>query len=126
MAEFPTVPAMMFPVYDVLAAIAPPREWQRCAAQTAPSGHVEALTLTRDGVTRVLLANITGSEQRVVVDGLTGRDAIVERVDADDVAAALTDPRVGRDEMPPSRVTGQLSLVLTPYEIAVITTGVSS
>ena len=77
-------------------------------------------------MTRVLLANITGSEQRVVVDGLTGRDAIVERVDADDVAAALTDPRVGRDEMPPSRVTGQLSLVLTPYEIAVITTGVSS
>src|ERR1700736_264012 len=114
MAEFPTTAAMVFPVYDVLAAIAPPREWQRCAAQTAPSARVETLALTRDGVARVLLANITGSEQRVVVDGLTGRDAIVERVDADDVAAALTDPRVGRDEMPPSRVTGQLSLVLTP------------
>jgi hypothetical protein len=126
MAEFPTVPAMVFPVYDILVAIAQPREWQRCPAETAPSARVEALALTRDGVSRVLLANITGSEQRVVVDGLEGRDAVVERVDADDVASALTDPRVGRDEIPPSRVTGQLSLVLTPYEVVVITARVSS
>ena len=120
MTEFPTTAAMVFPVYDVLAAIAPPREWERCAAAATPSGRVEALALSRDGVTRVLVANITGSEQRVIVGGLEGRDVVVERVDADTVAAALTSARVPRGDGQ-SPAAGPLSLVLTPYAVAVIT-----
>jgi hypothetical protein len=125
MPEFPSVPGMVFPVYDVLAAIAAPHGWQRYSVETMPSAHVEALALARDGVIRVLLANVTGSEQRVTVDGLEGRDVVVERVDAKAVAAALTDPRVGRDGKP-SPLDGQLNVALAPYEVDVITSRASS
>jgi hypothetical protein len=120
MAEFPSVPAMVFPVYDVFAAIGPPREWEWSEVETTPSGRVEALALTRDGTTRVLLANVTGSEQHIAVHGLEGRDLRVERVDADAVGAGLTQPRVARDH-PASPAAGQVIQVLSAYEVAVIT-----
>src|SRR5260370_11333831 len=108
MPEFPSVPGMVFPVYDVLAAIAAPHTWQRDSVETTPSAHVEALALTRDGVIRVLLANVTGSEQRLTVDGLQGLDVVVERGEADAVAAGPSPPRVGRDGKR-SQADGQLN-----------------
>jgi D-apionolactonase len=120
MGEFPSVPGMVFPVHDVLTAIAPPHAWKTAQVDASPSAVVEALAVTRDGTTRVLVANITGSQQRVDVTGLEGHDAAVERVNADTVAAALTSPRVHLDQKP-VRVAGQLGLTLDPYEVDVIT-----
>jgi hypothetical protein len=119
MGDFPSEPGMVFPVYDVLAAIAPPRSWQRCTAVTADEARVEALALANDGTVRVLLANVTGSEQRVVVEGLGGGSATVERIDAETVARSLDRPRVADDGTP--TVAGQLTMHLAPYEVAVIT-----
>lgn len=125
MAEFPSVPGMVFPVYDVLAAIAPPRGWERVKANVIPSDRVEALALTRDGTVRVLVANITGSEQRVAVSGLDGRDVIVERVDASAVSKALTHPRAKGDGRT-SKATASMDVVLSPYEVDIITAGAAS
>jgi hypothetical protein len=122
MVEFPTAPGMVFPVYDVFAAIAPPRNWMRCAAVTTHPSQVAALALTHEGTMRVLLANVTGSEQQVVVDGLDGRNVLVHHIDARTVAGALASPRLSAEGTPAAGVDGQLTMALAPYEVAVLTT----
>jgi hypothetical protein len=125
MAEFPSQPGMVFPVYDVLAAIAPPRRWQRCTAVSSHPARVEALALSNEGTTRVLLANVTGSEQPVVVEGLDGRDGVVHDIDARAVAAALDHPRMSDAGMP-APLTGPWAITLAPYQVAVLTASASA
>jgi hypothetical protein len=121
MAEFPSQPGMVFPVYDVFAAIAPPRDWLRCTAITTHPAQVEALAVTNEATMRVLLANVTCSEQEVTVDGLQGRDAIVDLIVADEIAGALSNPRLSHGTKP-GPLPDPFIVALAPYEVAVITT----
>ncbi len=124
-AAFPSAPRTIFPVYDVLAAIAPPLSWQLIPALSTQPARVEALALTRNSTTRVLLANITGAEQSVAVSGLGGRGAVVERLDAGTVAAALDEQRLELAGTP-EPVSDELTVTLPPYAVAVITAEAAS
>lgn len=119
-SSFPSEARSVFPVYDVLLATAPPHAWQRCTTDTTQPDAVEALALVSDSTLRVLIANITETDQEVSVEGLDGRDVVVEQLDAATVAAAPDRPRL-RLGAPSQRVARALTLALPPYAVAVIT-----
>jgi hypothetical protein len=112
---------MVFPVYDVLAAVADRGSSRMVDALSSRPGVIEALALSSGDALTVVVANLTGSEQRVVVDGLPGLSARVTTIDADAVAASPDRPRAGEAQVDINGGDG-LTVRLAPYAVSVVST----
>jgi D-apionolactonase len=110
---FPSFPGQAFPLYHVLADAVELRGAQvlECSS-TAPLNAI-GMALRRNGVTTLLVANLTPTRRRVEVIGLDG-EARVRRLEARTAVEAGSDPggfRTRRERMPDSAV-----LTLSPFE----------
>jgi hypothetical protein len=121
MDTFPSSPGMVFPVYDVLAAVADRGSSRMVDALSSRPGVIEALALSSGDALTVVVANLTGSEQSVVVDGLPGPSARVTTIDADAVAASPDRPRAGEAQVDINGADG-LTVRLAPYAVSVVST----
>ena len=117
--RFPSLPGAVFPLYHVLADV---NELAGgTALRTTSSGvlRVDGLALQKDGVTRILLANMTNSPQ-IVRAQIPGKIALLRVLDERNAESAMRDPEGFRAEAgTPMRSKGSyLELTLQPYAVA--------
>lgn len=94
-APFPSLPGAVYPLYHLLADVG---EWAGAAVlpvATSDRLAVDGLALEREGKQRILLANLTNSEQRVVVrhDRSSGW---LRTLDETNALAAMQQPEIFR------------------------------
>ncbi len=116
--KFRSVAGQVFPLYHPLADLA---EWHAADVLACDSSDVlTAVGLavkTEDGATRLLVSNLTPSEQRVVIGPLEG-DVEVRSLDESTAAVAASDPAGFRQRVEHMRAPGELTLTLQPYGVA--------
>ena len=115
---FPSRPGEVFPVYHVFADLA---EWQRGELLNSHSDDplaVEVLAMRSDGMTHVLLANLTPEEQSAHLGPLPDGEATLRRLDASSAPLAMRDPQAFRATSAPTTVSnGALDLTLPPFAV---------
>src|SRR5215813_5827775 len=108
--------AAVYPVYHVVAGMAAATGHKMVATKTAEPAAIACLAY-RDGGGLVLwLANLTGSEQTVKINGAGEGAVVIHRLDEDSFAAATTDPAFFEKGGSKARKAG--SLTLGPYAVA--------
>lgn len=115
-ALFPSAPGMIFPLYYVFRDVA---TWKGEMVRVRSSRPLEVIGLTvlEDGVTHVLLSNLTSAERSVSVGPISGTRARVRRLNEATAAAAMFEPEQFLGEWGTARLQGQaLLLTLAPYE----------
>jgi hypothetical protein len=117
--QFPSLPGAVFPLYHVLADV---HEFAGGTALRTTSSDVlsvDGLALRKDGVTRILLANMTNVPQRVRAQ-IPGETALLRVLDERNAETAMRDPEGFRAEAgtPLQSTNGHVELTLRPYAIA--------
>jgi len=117
--RFPSLPGAVFPLYHVLADV---NEFAGGTALLTTSSdvlRVDGLALRKDGVTRILLANMTNSPQLVRTQ-IPGESALLRVLDERNAESAMRDPERFRAEagMPIPSTDGYLELTMRPYALA--------
>ena len=106
----------VFPLYHALADV---MGWRGAEVLLCESSNVLAaigLAVREDGVTRLLVANVTPIEQDVVISPLDG-EVRLRRLDESAAAEAGANPTAFRGNSEPAAATGGLALTLRPYEV---------
>jgi len=120
--RFPSRAGEVFPVYHVFADLAAFAGARACRIDDAPE-ELAALALVRDGMLRVLIANLRPRRQSVAVSGL-GESGQVRLLDERYLEAARTTAEVFRDRRGDALATpnGRCELTLGPYALVRIDT----
>jgi hypothetical protein len=115
---FPSMPGWTFPLYHVLADVG---EFAGGSLLPWTSGNdlaVEGIGITRDGRTRILLANLTDRPQKVrLACALLKSGVWVKRMDESNVMAAMTMAGVYRTDPGDASPGSPLDLELLPYAV---------
>ncbi len=116
---FRSLPDAVFPVYHVLADVGDWSDAQVLATSSSDSLAVEGLALERNGRRRLMVANLTGEKQVVVIPGLTA-PVRVTILDETNAQGAMRAPEAFRAQtgtrVEPSGAA--LRLALRPYTVA--------
>jgi hypothetical protein len=121
--RFPTQPGAVFPLYHVLADLGESKGWQVVASTSTRPLAVAALALRDEGAVRVLVANLTGAEQRAVVAGLPDGPLSLRVLDEETAVDARDDPGAFRASREAAKAAGgELELTLRPYAVVRIDT----
>lgn len=116
--NFPSMPGWVFPLYHVLADVG-----EFVGGNTLPwtSGNelvIEGIGLTRNGKTRILLANLTEKIQKVrLACPLLKGEVRIKRMDESNVMAAMTMAGVFRTDNGETASGRPLELELHPYAV---------
>ena len=117
--QFASLPGAVFPLYHVLADVGACAGGMVLEAQSSAPLAVDGCALVCGDTTRVLLANVTNTAQRVQVGGLAAR-VRVRILDEHNALMAMQHPEMfrasGGDEQ--ASEGGGLMLVLAPYAVA--------
>lgn len=116
---FPSLAGGVFPLYHVLADVGEFGGGQVVRTVSDDPLRVEALALSDGEAVRVLLANLTGDPQMVVVTGVADRMS-VRMMDATNGEAAMREPEAFRNEpgVPCEVSDGELVLKLPAFATA--------
>jgi len=117
-AAFPAPAGSVYPLYHVLRWIGQFADGKVIPATANDRLRVDALALRRDDQRRILLANMTGDEISVTVQGL-GPDVSLHRLDETTATEAMIQPQVFQERRGEQRATlgGALPLTLLPYAV---------
>jgi D-apionolactonase len=117
--QFPSLPGAVFPLYHVLADVNEFAEGTALHTTSSDVLRVNGLAMQKDGVTRILLANMTNSPQLVRAQ-LPAETARLRVLDERNAESAMRDPERFRaeDGTPIQLTDGDLELTLRPYAIA--------
>ena len=112
--RFSSRPGAAFPLYHVLADLG---EWQ--GGEVVPVGSsaplaVEALAVRKEGSVHVLVANLTPSRRRCVIEGLSGERISTRTLDEESFVRAGDDPLAFRAERNDAE---SAELELAPYAV---------
>jgi hypothetical protein len=115
---FPAPPGAVFPLYHVLADVGEFAAGEIIPLSSSDPLKVLGLAMRRDGQTRLLLCNLSGLTQPLVVCNLTGQ-AVLKRMDEEGRQAAMLEPELFRHAPGESLLVreGQLEIRLRPHEI---------
>lgn len=120
-ARFPSQPGDAFPIYHVLADVG---EWSE-GGRIVPAGSDDPLRVvalvvaTADDARHALIANVSPSPLRVIVEGLPDGPARLRELDSSSAESAATDPVAFRSTSSPVAISGgRLTLELGPYAVA--------
>jgi D-apionolactonase len=118
-APFPSVGGMLFPVYHLLAELAPLSGLELLECTSSEPLTVEAMQLASAQSRLVLVANVTPRPQRVGVS-MIGRGAVIRRLTVEAVRAHLGENL--RDGWNRAQIGdgGRLELELSGYEISIL------
>ncbi|MEZ4660224.1 MAG: hypothetical protein R2911_21920 [Caldilineaceae bacterium] len=117
--KFASIPGGVFPLYHLLADVGEFAGTEVVRSQSSQPLHVDGLVLTKEGRTRVLLANFTAQSRQVTVSGLAGAVEL-RRLDAANAEAAMREPerfRAGVGERL-AAAEGRLQFELPPFAVA--------
>lgn len=117
--DYPSVPGMVFPVYDLFAFLAGHADAELAEVSTTPWDEVEACAVRIGGALHVMVANLTAQAQRVRVDGIAGARVRVTQLDGGTVAADLLASRLTAASESEVR-DGALHVDLAPYAVGFI------
>ncbi len=121
--QFPSRPGGVFPLYHVFADLAEFVSAQVLHIRSSNPLTVDALAVTRDRQTRILIANFTSSHQTASLP-VTASSANVRFLDERNVLAAMNSPAAFRDSGDVVEVIhGRLTVNLLPYAVARIDLG---
>ena len=113
---FPSAPGMVFPLYHVFADIA---EWQDGSILECRSNRplaVTALAVESQGSLHLLIVNLTGMQQRVVVSPLVTEQVALRSLDANTAQKAMFEPESFRRDTQQVEIEGrELVLEMAPY-----------
>jgi D-apionolactonase len=116
--SFPSRPGAVFPLYHVLADLGEGKGAEVLASRSSRPLAVASLALRRGDGLVVLLANLTPTEQRCVVEGLPEGEASVRTLDEETALEAADEPEAFRDASETARVAGgRLEFTLLPYAV---------
>jgi hypothetical protein len=122
-AKFHSWPAMVFPIYHVLADIADFQGGQILPVMLSDGLRVQALGLRDGGRVRVILANMSDEPLPVSLEISGVRDATVRRLDDQTAFLAATDPDRFRRTAEPIAATNETVIVdLPPFGLATVET----
>jgi hypothetical protein len=108
----------VYPVYHVLRGMAAAAGATQLATSLSDGSAVQAVAYRGGGSTVLWLANLSGADQVVELDGLPGGQARVARLDQDSVLGATSGPDGLADSDPASKPD---RLGLAPYAVLRIT-----
>ncbi|NOZ50786.1 MAG: hypothetical protein GXP37_12185 [Chloroflexi bacterium] len=117
--KFHSLPGTVFPMYHVFADVGEFADGQMLPAASSDRLKVEGLALTKNGRMRVLVANLTATEQDIHLSGLPAQ-VRVRVMDESNVIAAMQTPAAFRKqaaELTPTE-NNHLDLHLRPYALA--------
>lgn len=115
---FRSLPGSVFPLYHVLADVGDFAGGQVVPTSSSDSLPVDGLALCKDDRTRVLLANLSASRQRVKVENLSERVRVLS-LDEMNAESAMSSPESHRAQPGDLLQTdrGVLELDLLPYAV---------
>lgn len=117
--KFHSLPGTVFPMYHVFADVGEFADGRMLPAASSDRLKVEGLALTKNGRMRVLVANLTATEQDIHLSGLPAQ-VRVRVMDESNVIAAMQTPTTFREqaaELTPTE-NNHLDLHLRPYALA--------
>jgi hypothetical protein len=116
---FPSFPGSVFPLYHVLADIGEFGDGDIVPASSSQPLNVDGIVLRKEGHTRMLLANYTGTTQAVRLEG-TPASVRIRLLDETNAEEAMLEPERYRahPRVTRQRVDNVLELALLPYAIA--------
>ena len=118
-ARFASRPGDVFPMWHVFADVAEHREGRVLDARSGDPLRVVALALEGDAGVRLMVANVSPQEDRVIVRGLPSGEGRLLVLDLTTVERAMRDPLAFRADDRPLNVPGPgLALDLGPYAVA--------
>jgi D-apionolactonase len=117
--RFRSLPGGVFPLYHVLADIGEFVGGEVIASESSEPLRVEGLVLRKGTATRIILANMTPTQQRVRIQ-IGSHAARVRTLDERNATATMRDPEHFRAQAGElvSAPEGQLELELLPYAVA--------
>jgi hypothetical protein len=120
---FHSIPGCVFPVYHVLADVNELKGGKIVPSKSSDNLRVDGLVLHKDGLTRIMVANLTESPQSVALQGVTGR-VCVRQLNNSNAEEAMRSPEEHRAAAGDSveTVSGSLDLDLLPYAIVRVDT----
>ncbi|MBI4790049.1 MAG: hypothetical protein HY782_23690 [Chloroflexi bacterium] len=121
--RFPSLPGAVFPLYHVLADVGEFAGGEIIPAHSEDPLRVTSLAIRKNNNLRIILANMTGSSQRVALPH-TGPTARVKMLDEFNAEAAMLSPETWRAQ-PGAPLRAQAAireLALPPFAIARIDT----
>jgi hypothetical protein len=117
--KFRSIPGAVFPVYHVLADVGQFVGGEVISTRSSHALTVDGLALRKDGMQRVLVANMTAEQQTVNVRGLPA-EVWIRMLDAANAEDAMQAPEAyrARPGVAQGTVNGNLTLALPPYAVA--------
>jgi hypothetical protein len=116
---FPSRPGMVFPLYHVFADLAACRPGELVTCRSSDPLRAEGLAVRLPDGLRVLVANMTGHEQRVSIGALPPSRAALRVLDEGSAETALVEPERFRTSATPLERTGdEVTLTLAPHATA--------
>ncbi len=117
--KFRSIPGGVYPMYHVFADMGEFRDGTILTSESSDVVAVEGIALHKAGRTRVLLANLSASEQAVEVVGLSGVWT-AKLLDHTNAEAAMRDPEGYRAQAGQTVQAegGALRMTLAPYAVA--------
>ncbi len=113
---FPSAPGMIFPLYHVFADVAEWRDGSILECRSNRPLAVTALAVESEGTLHLLAANLTGTQQRVVIGPLASRQVRVRSLDAGTAQKAMFEPESFRRDNEQVEIEGgELVLDMAPY-----------
>jgi hypothetical protein len=98
--EFPSLPGSVFPVWHLLADLAEFRDGQVLPSCSSHPLQVEALALRGSGFTRLILVNLSATQQSVEIPAeLAGLRRHLRLLDAASAEAAMENPEAFRSPL---------------------------
>jgi D-apionolactonase len=117
--QFRSIPGSVYPLYHVLADVAGCAGAPVFFSETSDSGKIGGFAFERDGVMRILLANLTAETQEVTVHH-GGESVQIQMLNEHTAVAAMRTPeefrREERSSIRPAH--GQTALRMLPYAVA--------
>jgi hypothetical protein len=115
---FHSIPGCVFPVYHVLADVNELKGGRIVPSKSSDNLRVDGLVLHKDGLTRIMLANLTENPQSVALQGVTGR-VCIRQLNNSNAEEAMRSPEEYRAAAGDcvETVSGSLDLDLLPYAI---------
>jgi hypothetical protein len=114
--QFLSSPGMVFPVYHVFADIADLKAADLVTCQSTQPLRVQGLAVRTHAGLHLLVANLTGEEQKCTIEPLRGEGARVRSLNADSAPLAMSEPLKFRSQSASMRLDGsRLNFALAPY-----------
>jgi D-apionolactonase len=112
--QFPSVPGCVFPLYFVLADLGAVREAAVVPVRSSDALRVVGMALRVNEKMRMMIANLSGSPQRVTFD-TNANIASLRILDEGNALEAIRSPETFRRETSERHLSGNVKLNLLPY-----------